>query len=362
MSGEHTPFTLRPTWRCRSPGMGYCCDPVQVQRPGGKRVAELLPLDSRLITPKREERPARLRRPHRGRGRSRATAREIIYVRAPATNGGVQGPRADHADADGDLDRPEAADVRGPATTTATPSRASSSPSPRDAARARRRSGSTLGRPSTRASRTCTAPRDRRRRDRHHRPDLARRRAVRRVEPLRPPTSSASSTGCRRSFMNTAERHDDHRQRLALLRHLRARLDHRRDRPGVHRRPDLFPRGGERMHVETIVDALLKPDIQTRYEAYKAARQAGWLTANEIRALENYPPVDGGDVLQVTPGRRRRRQHRRAGADDAGEGARAARASSRTTRPPSSAQILARMLAAPEAAGVRRDARPLERR
>jgi hypothetical protein len=61
----------------------------------------------------------------------------------------------------------------------------------------------------------------------------------------------------------------------------------------------LFPRGGERMHVETLVDALLKPDIQTRYEAYKAARQAGWLTANEIRALENYPPKDGGDELQA---------------------------------------------------------------
>jgi hypothetical protein len=31
------------------------------------------------------------------------------------------------------------------------------------------------------------------------------------------------------------------------------------------------------------------------------ARQAGWLTANEIRALENYPAVEGGDDLQMTP-------------------------------------------------------------
>jgi phage portal protein BeeE len=64
---------------------------------------------------------------------------------------------------------------------------------------------------------------------------------------------------------------------------------------------DLFPVGEAKKHVETVLDAFLKPDIATRYEAYKAARQAGWLTANEIRALENYPPVAGGDVLQVTP-------------------------------------------------------------
>jgi HK97 family phage portal protein len=64
--------------------------------------------------------------------------------------------------------------------------------------------------------------------------------------------------------------------------------------------PDLFP-GDEPMHVETVNDAFLKPDIQKRYEAYKTARQAGWLTANEIRALENKPPLPGGDVMQVTP-------------------------------------------------------------
>lgn len=63
---------------------------------------------------------------------------------------------------------------------------------------------------------------------------------------------------------------------------------------------DLFP-VGSKMRAETLVDALLKPDIATRYAAYLVARQAGWLSQNEIRALENYPPVEGGDVLQVTP-------------------------------------------------------------
>lgn len=63
---------------------------------------------------------------------------------------------------------------------------------------------------------------------------------------------------------------------------------------------DLFPRGSD-LFCEHLADALLKPDTRSRYEAYKAARQAGWLTANEIRALENYPPLPGGDELQQTP-------------------------------------------------------------
>jgi HK97 family phage portal protein len=63
---------------------------------------------------------------------------------------------------------------------------------------------------------------------------------------------------------------------------------------------DLFP-AGSRLYCETVTDALLKPDIRTRYEAYKAARQAGWMTSNEIRKLENLPPHPNGDVLQVIP-------------------------------------------------------------
>lgn len=63
---------------------------------------------------------------------------------------------------------------------------------------------------------------------------------------------------------------------------------------------DLFP-AGERLFAETVTEALLKPDIRNRYEAYKAARQAGWMTSNEIRRLENLPPHPDGDVLQVIP-------------------------------------------------------------
>lgn len=63
---------------------------------------------------------------------------------------------------------------------------------------------------------------------------------------------------------------------------------------------DLFPEGSG-LKVEHLSDALLKPDIRTRYEAYRAARQAGWLTSNEVRARENIPPHEDGDVLQVVP-------------------------------------------------------------
>jgi len=62
---------------------------------------------------------------------------------------------------------------------------------------------------------------------------------------------------------------------------------------------DLF--GGTELYPEFKVDSLLRADTAERYTAYVAARQAGWLSANEIRQLENYPAVDGGDNVQQTP-------------------------------------------------------------
>jgi HK97 family phage portal protein len=44
-------------------------------------------------------------------------------------------------------------------------------------------------------------------------------------------------------------------------------------------------------------DALLRTDTAGRYAVYSAARSAGILTQNEIRALENFGPVDGGDDI-----------------------------------------------------------------
>lgn len=50
------------------------------------------------------------------------------------------------------------------------------------------------------------------------------------------------------------------------------------------------------------LDALLRSDTLTRYQAHAIGRSAGFMTVNEIRALENLPPIDGGDVLSpATP-------------------------------------------------------------
>ena len=50
----------------------------------------------------------------------------------------------------------------------------------------------------------------------------------------------------------------------------------------------------ERGHFfEFLPDALLKGDIKTRWEAYKAAREAGVLSADEIRQKENMKPIGG---------------------------------------------------------------------
>lgn len=41
---------------------------------------------------------------------------------------------------------------------------------------------------------------------------------------------------------------------------------------------------------------MLRGDQKSRYEAYAIGRQWGWLSANDIRRLENMPPVTGGDI------------------------------------------------------------------
>lgn len=54
----------------------------------------------------------------------------------------------------------------------------------------------------------------------------------------------------------------------------------------------LLPRG---QYVRFNVDALLRADTTARFLAYTQARNAGWLNVNEIRALEDLPPVENGD-------------------------------------------------------------------
>jgi HK97 family phage portal protein len=47
---------------------------------------------------------------------------------------------------------------------------------------------------------------------------------------------------------------------------------------------------------EFLVDGLLRGDVESRYRAYATARQWGWLSANDIRELENMNPIPGGDI------------------------------------------------------------------
>lgn len=53
---------------------------------------------------------------------------------------------------------------------------------------------------------------------------------------------------------------------------------------------------------ELNVDGLMRGDYKSRQEAYNIARNGGWMSANDIRRLENLPPIpaeDGGDEYLV---------------------------------------------------------------
>jgi HK97 family phage portal protein len=50
-------------------------------------------------------------------------------------------------------------------------------------------------------------------------------------------------------------------------------------------------------YVKFNVDSILRADIKTRYEAYGIGVEKGFITPNEARALEEKPPLPGGDQL-----------------------------------------------------------------
>ena len=52
----------------------------------------------------------------------------------------------------------------------------------------------------------------------------------------------------------------------------------------------------KKFFIEFKLDGLLRGDLKTRYESYQIGRLNGWLSVNDIRALENMNPiVSGGD-------------------------------------------------------------------
>lgn len=56
-----------------------------------------------------------------------------------------------------------------------------------------------------------------------------------------------------------------------------------------------------RLYAEFLGEALLRGDHKTRYESYSIGRQWGWLSANDIREMENMNPLPGeeGDIYLV---------------------------------------------------------------
>jgi HK97 family phage portal protein len=52
-----------------------------------------------------------------------------------------------------------------------------------------------------------------------------------------------------------------------------------------------LPRG---TNLKIKLDGLLRADTKTRYEAYKSALDAGWMTIDEVRELEDRPPLPAG--------------------------------------------------------------------
>lgn len=58
----------------------------------------------------------------------------------------------------------------------------------------------------------------------------------------------------------------------------------------------LLPSERSKFYIEFNIGGLLRGNQEARFKAYAVARQWGWLSVNDIRRLENLPPVEGGDV------------------------------------------------------------------
>lgn len=71
---------------------------------------------------------------------------------------------------------------------------------------------------------------------------------------------------------------------------------------GALERVLLTPDERQSYFIEAVFDDLLRGDLATRFTAYRQAAGGAWLTRNEIRQLDNRPPVDGGDELILQAG------------------------------------------------------------
>ena len=62
----------------------------------------------------------------------------------------------------------------------------------------------------------------------------------------------------------------------------------------------LLPSERRDLYIEFNVSSLLRGDQKSRYESYALGRQWGWLSVNDIRRMENLPPIPGGETY-LTP-------------------------------------------------------------
>jgi HK97 family phage portal protein len=61
--------------------------------------------------------------------------------------------------------------------------------------------------------------------------------------------------------------------------------------------PSIFPQNV--YEAEFVLDGMLRADATARSNYYKTMADIGAMTPNEIRRLENLPPIDGGDVPAI---------------------------------------------------------------
>ncbi|MFK9074357.1 phage portal protein, partial [Proteus sp. NGCRVN-01] len=52
-------------------------------------------------------------------------------------------------------------------------------------------------------------------------------------------------------------------------------------------------------YAEFSVEGLLRADSAGRSAYYTTALQNGWMSRNDVRRLENLPPIEGGDIYTV---------------------------------------------------------------
>lgn len=63
----------------------------------------------------------------------------------------------------------------------------------------------------------------------------------------------------------------------------------------------LSPMLPQPQYVKLNMDSLVRPDLGTRYRSHDIAIRAGFKSVNEVRALEDLPPIEDGDVYLWPP-------------------------------------------------------------